>query len=176
MTLNAKVAEGLNNQINSEWNAAYTYLSMAAYFDAKDLPGFARWFRSHAAEEMTHADRIYDFVVARDAAVEFQGMAKPKSDFESPTEVLQAALQHERGVTEQIHALFQLAQAENEYSTQSMLNWFLDEQVQEEDLFRTVLKQVKAASDSEWNILLLDKELAQRNGGADPATDAGTPA
>lgn len=162
MTLNAKVAEALNNQINSEWNAAYTYLSMAAYFDGQDLPGFAQWFRSHAAEEISHADRIYDFVMARDADVEFQGIDKPKSKYASPTEALAAALDHERGVTEQIHALFHLAQAENEYSTQSMLNWFLDEQVEEEDLFRTVLKQVKAASGNDWNMLLLDKELAQR--------------
>lgn len=174
MKLNAKVAEALNAQINSEWNAAYTYLAMGAWFDTQDLPGFAQWFRAHATEEMTHADRIYQFVVARDAEVEYFAMGKPKNDYGSAVEVLEAALNHERGVTEQIHALFHLAQAENEHSTQSMLNWFLDEQVQEEDLFRTVLRQVEAASDSPWNMLLLDKELAGSAGtGAEEA--AATP-
>lgn len=163
MTLNAKVAKALNDQINSEWNAAYTYMSMSAYFDANDLPGFAQWFRMHANEEMAHANRIYDFVMARDADVTFEGIAKPRNDYKSAVDVLQAALDHERSVSEQIHALFHLAQAENEYSTQSMLNWFLDEQVEEEDLFRTVLRQVKAASGNDWNLMLLDKELGQRN-------------
>ncbi|MEM1360653.1 MAG: ferritin [Pseudomonadota bacterium] len=162
MQLNERVADALNRQINSELSAAYTYMAMAAWFDAQDLAGFALWFRTHAAEEQTHAQKIYDFVVARDAPVELIGMEKPKSDYKTPSEVLEAALSHERVVTEQIHRLFQLAKEENEFSTQSMLNWFLDEQVQEEDLFREVLKQVNAASGDNWNMLLLDKELKAR--------------
>ncbi len=165
MNLNPKVAEALNKQINNELNASYSYLAMSAYFEAQDLPGFASWFRGHSAEEETHAMRIFDFVAKRGARIELEGIAKPHSDYASPVDVLEQALSQEQTVTGQINALFELAQAEKEYSTQNMLNWFLAEQIEEEDLFTSILDKVKAAGTDRWNLLLLDQELAQRGGG-----------
>ncbi|MEM7076481.1 MAG: ferritin [Pseudomonadota bacterium] len=159
MKLNQKVADALNEQINSEWNAAYIYLAMSAYFDDLEFHGIATWMRGHAQEETQHAQRIYDFVVARGYKPEFSGLAKPNSEFESPAAAMKAALEHEEAVTRQIYSLFELANSEKEYSTQTMLNWFLTEQVEEEDLFRSMLKKVEAASESMWHMFALDKEL-----------------
>jgi len=169
MTLNAKVADALNNQISAELNASYIYLSMAAWFDNIGLPGFAQWFRGHSTEETEHGMRIYDFLVRRDARVALQGIAAPQADYANAKAVLEAALAHEQTVTAQINALFELAQAEKEFSTQNMLQWFIEEQTEEEDLFRTVLDQVDAAGDNRWNLLLLDKEMANGFGRGESA-------
>ncbi len=160
MKLNENVASALNDQVNSEWNAAYTYLAISAYFDAQDLPGFAGWFRAHAQEEMTHAQKIYDFMVARDSDVTFEGIAKPTASYASPIAAIEASLAHEQAVTAQINALFELASTAKEYSTQTMLNWFVTEQVEEEDVFRDMLRKVTAAAGDRWNMLTLDSELA----------------
>lgn len=159
MKLNSKVAAALNSQINSELNASYIYLSMAAWFDSQDLPGFAKWFRGHSQEETEHGMRIYDFIVKRDERVELQGIGVPPSEYDSPRAVLEAALAQEKIVTGQINALFELAHEEKEYSTQNMLHWFLEEQIEEEDLFRTILDKVVAAAGDRWHLLVLDKEL-----------------
>ncbi|MEM8631790.1 MAG: ferritin [Pseudomonadota bacterium] len=159
MELNQKVATALNAQLNSEWNASYVYMAMSAYFDDLDFNGFGTWMRGHAKEEMGHAQRIYDFLVARSHKPHFAAIAEPASDFTSPTAAIQAALEHERSVTKQIYALFDLAHAEKEYSTQNMLNWFLAEQVEEEDLFQSILKKVEAASESKWHMFALDREV-----------------
>lgn len=166
MKLNSKVAEALNKQINNELDASYRYLAMSAYFEAQDLPGFASRFRGHSAEEETHAMRIYDFVAKLGARIELEGISKPQMEYASPVEVLEQALSHEQIVTGQINALFELAHREREYSTQNMLNWFLAEQIEEEDLFSSILDKAKAAGDDRWNLLLLDQELGQRGDGS----------
>ncbi len=162
MNLNQKVAEALNKQINNELHASYTYLAMAAYFEGQDLPGFANWFRGHYAEEGQHAMRIFDFISKRGGRIELDGISKPQADYASPVDVLEQALAHEKTVTGQINALFELAHEVKEYSTQNMLNWFLAEQIEEEDLFASILDQTKAANGDRWNLLLLDKELGNR--------------
>lgn len=165
MTLNSQLAQALNQQINSELNASLNYLSMAAYFDSAALPGFAAWFRAQSQEENEHGMRIYDFIVKRGGDVKITGITEPVQTFRSPKEALQAALNMEAEVTAQIHALFELAHDVKEYSTLTMLNWFLDEQIEEEDSFRTILEQVEAAGDNRWNMLILDKELGAREAG-----------
>lgn len=162
MKLNTKVEEALNQQINSELLASYTYLAMAAYFDGEELPGFATWFKAHSVEETGHAMRIYDFINRRDGRVELKGIAQPNVSHDSPEAVLDVALKMEKEVTRQIHNLFEISNTEKEYGTQNMLQWFLEEQVEEEDLFRSVLSQVKAAGDDRWNLLVLDKQLGAR--------------
>lgn len=162
MKLNPKVAEALNKQINAELHASYVYLAMAAYFDANELPGFAAWFTAHSKEETDHAKRIYDFIVKRDGRVVLDGIAAPQKDYDSAEQALQTALDMEKMVTGQIHELFELAHAEKEFGTQNMLHWFLEEQISEEDLFRRILDQVKAAGDSRWHLLVLDGQLSTR--------------
>ena len=162
MKLNAKVEDALNKQINSELHASYTYLAMAAYFDGEELPGFASWFKAHSIEETGHAMRIYDFINRRDGRVTLMGISQPASAYASPVEVLETALEMENQVTQQIHDLFEISIAEKEFGTQNMLQWFLEEQIEEEDLFRGVLAQVTAAGGDRWKLLLLDKELGAR--------------
>ncbi len=160
MKFDQNVAAALNQQINNELQASYVYLAMAAYFDASKLPGFAKWFRAHAEEEIDHAMRIYDFIVKRDGAVSLNGVAQPEKTYASPAAALKTALAMEEDVTAQIHKLFELAHDVKEYGTQNMLHWFLEEQIDEEDLFRHLLEQVEAAGDSRWHLLTLDRELA----------------
>ncbi len=164
MKLDAKLAEALNQQINNELAASLNYLAMAAYFDSLSLPGFASWFRAQSQEENDHGMRIYDFVVKRGADVTIDGITAPRGAFNSPVAALESALAMETEVTKQIHALYEMAQDAKEFSAQSMLNWFLDEQVEEEDSFRTLIEQAQAAGDDRWNLLLLDKEVAARGG------------
>ncbi|CUJ82661.1 Ferritin BfrB [Shimia thalassica] len=159
MKMNPEVAEALNAQINAELQASYTYLSMAAYFDSVALPGFAAWFRSQSLEENEHAMRIYDFVVKREGRVVLEGNSKPKGSYNTPETAIAAALEMEQGVTAQINALFALAKEHDDYSAQHMLNWFLDEQIEEEDVFATVLDKARAADGNRWFLLELDKEL-----------------
>ncbi len=162
MNLNKKVADALNQQINSELSASYEYLAMAAFFESVDLPGFATWFRAHSVEETGHAMRIFEFVNRRGGRVELAAIAQPRVSYSSALEVMETALKMEGTVTSQIHKLFEIAAAEKEYGTQNMLQWFLEEQVEEEDLFSSTLAQVKAAGENPWHLRVLDKQLGQR--------------
>lgn len=135
---------------------------MAAYFDAEDLPGFASWFRGHSQEEVAHAMRLYDFLVSCDVHVTLGAMDAPTSSFNSPASAIAAGLKHEETVSQQISTLFEIAHECKDYTTQTMLHWFLTEQVEEEELFRQVLTEVKAAGEDRFNLILLDKELAGR--------------
>lgn len=170
MKLNPKLAEALNRQINNELGASHTYLAMAAYFESQDLPGFALWFREQSAEEGTHAMRIFDFMAKRGGRIEVDDIAKPKADYASPVEALEHALKNEETVTGQINALFELAHEVKEFSTQNMLNWFLAEQTEEEDVVSQILDKTKAANGDRWNLLLLDQELGAR--GSDSTAEA----
>lgn len=163
MQLNTKVEHALNQQINSELLASYTYLAMAAYFEGQDLPGFASWFKAHSVEETGHAMRIFDFICRRGGRVKLQGIAQPSFDYDSPLSVLEKAQKMEAEVTRQIHSLFEIANSEKEYGTQNMLQWFLEEQIEEEDLFGRVLAQVTAANNDRWNLMVLDDQLATRS-------------
>lgn len=162
MRLNQSVASIINDQINNELDAHYIYLGMAAYFDAEDLSGFARWFRAHSQEEYGHAMRLYDFLVSCDVKVSLRDLKAPSSDFKSPEHVIEAALAHEQQVTDQIKNIFRVAHEAQEYTTQPMLHWFLTEQIEEEELFRTTLNRVKAA-ETRFDLLSLDAELGVRD-------------
>ena len=162
--LNPTVAEALNRQVNNELKASHVYRAMAAYFDAEDLPGFAAWFRAHAGEEIEHATRLSKHLVKRDARVELSGIEQPPMEHNSPEDAIADALEMETEVTGQINELFDLAHGHKEYGTQPLLHWFLEEQVNEEDLFRRLLDQVKATDDSRWHLLVLDRELTGRDG------------
>jgi ferritin len=161
MRISEKVAEVINQQIHHELTASYTYLGMAAYFDAEGLGGFANWFRSHSEEENAHAMRLYEYLAARGVKMGFQALEAPKTDYESAVDVVKAALEHEQKVTDQIKAMFDVVMDAREYTAQPMLHWFLNEQIEEEELFSSVLDQVEAAT-SRFDLLQLDKELGQR--------------
>ncbi|MEM8576139.1 MAG: ferritin [Pseudomonadota bacterium] len=154
------VADAFNRQINSELHAGHAYRAIAAYFDDQQLPGFAKWFLTHAEEEVGHGMRLYDHVIQRGARVMLTGVEQPAVDFAGPEAAVAAALAMEGTVTRQIHELFELVHESKDFGSQPVLHWFLDEQVKEEDTFTRLHDQVQAAGDSRWHLLALDSQLA----------------
>lgn len=159
--LSEKLQKALNGQINAELGSAYQYLAMAAHFDAANLEGSARWMRHQAREEVSHAMKIFDFVHDRDGKVALEAVAKPKGQFASTLAVWEAVLKQEQHVTGLIHALYRLAGDEKDYPTQAMLQWFIEEQVEEEKTARTILDQVRMIGASSSAIYFLDRHLGK---------------
>ncbi|MEX0746669.1 MAG: ferritin [Rhodothermales bacterium] len=156
------IVEIVNAQIRAEFQAAYFYLAYAARFDLKGLPGFAAWMRKQWQEELEHGLKFYDFLLRRGASVELHALDKPAADSDSPVKVFERVLDHERHVTERIHKMYELAQAEKDYPLQTLLHWFIDEQVEEEDNAAKILDRLKMIGDSGAELYLLDKELGGR--------------
>jgi ferritin len=157
-----KMQDTLNGQMNAELYSAYLSLAMAAYYEDKDLPGFANWMRVQAQEEMTHAMKFYDYLVQRGARVILDTIEKPPSEWESPLNVSEHVLEHEKKVTGLINDLVNLAMEEKDHATNNFLQWYVAEQVEEEESVGSVLQKVRLAADSSSGLLMVDSELAQR--------------
>ncbi len=160
--LSDKLLSALNEQITKELHSAYVYLGMAAYLEAQNLPGMAKWMRVQAEEELGHAMKIFDFVLERGAQVTLGTVEAVSTEYESPAAAFQAALEHERKITASINALYELAQQENDYPTQVMLQWFIEEQVEEEDNVGRAADMVAKAQGHPPVMLMLDHRLGQR--------------
>jgi ferritin len=160
--LNQAVQDAMNEQIGNELFSAYQYLSMAAYCESENLPGFAHWMRSQAQEETVHAMKFYDFILERNGRVVLGAIDGPLVDFGSPLEVFQRALEHERKVTGMINDLYGLAARENDYASQTFLQWFVTEQVEEEKNAGDVVETLRMIGDGTETLFLLDRELGQR--------------
>ncbi len=159
--LSDKLQKALNAQVNAELGSAYQYLAMAAHFDAANLEGQAQWMRRQSREEVAHAMKIFDFVHDRDGKVVLEAVAKPKGQFASTLAVWEAVLKQEQHVSGLIHALYRLAGEEKDYPTQAMLQWFIEEQVEEEKTARTILEQVRMIGASSSAIYFLDRHLGK---------------
>jgi ferritin len=159
--LDAKVESALNDQINHELASAYLYLSMAAHFEAANLPGSAKWMRRQADEEQAHAMKIFDFVNDRDGRVRLQALPQPPVEFKSTLDVWERTLAHEQKVSGLIHALYALALEAKDYSTQALMQWFVTEQVEEEKTARTILEQVRKVGEASSAIYFLDRHLGK---------------
>lgn len=162
MKLKSNVAKALNAQISQEFTASYHYLAMSSYFEAQTLPGFAALFRAQSAEETVHGNKIYDYINSRDGEVVLEDISALKRAFQSPEEVVQTALEMEKGVTENIHKIHTLAGKEGDPGTQNLMNWFVDEQIEEEQTFRDLLDKVSAAGNDRWRLHVLDGELSSQ--------------
>ena len=160
--LKESIEQALNEQINAELYSAYLYQSMAAYFEDKSLAGFSRWMDLQAEEEMEHARKIYDFVNERGGRVILEGIEKPKSDWNSNLEVFKDSLAHEEKVTAMINDLVSLAAEEKDYATHSFLQWFVDEQVEEEDNVGEIVDKLKLVGDSTQSLFMMDDKLGAR--------------
>lgn len=159
--LDAKIESALNEQINHELASAYLYLSMAAHFEAENLPGSATWMRRQAMEEQAHAMKIFDYVNDRNGRVRLQAVAQPPVEFGSTIEVWERTLAHEQKVSGLIHALYALATEANDYPTQALMQWFVTEQVEEEKTARTILEQVRRIGAATSAIFFLDRHLGK---------------
>jgi len=158
----AAIEEGINNQIQVELASAYTYLSMAAFFDQLALPGCTKWMQMQAREEMAHAMRLYQFLLDRGGKILLQPIEAPLHDFGTPRGAFETALEHERKVTASIHKLYALAVDEKDFATQSHLHWFIDEQVEEEKNAAEVVDAFARAGEDKSALLLIDHTLGQR--------------
>jgi ferritin len=160
--LSEKMVEALNKQINEEFYAAYLYLSMSAYCESIHLKGFADWLRVQRLEELTHALKIHDFLIECNARVTLLPIAEPQTEWATPLAIFEAAYEHEMKVTAMIHNLVKLAEELKEYAPTSLLQWFVDEQIEEESSTREVVKKLKLAGDSGIGLYMVDKELGKR--------------
>jgi len=160
--LSAKMEAALNEQINAELYSAYIYLSMSAYFLSVDLKGFGNWMNSQAQEEAAHAMKIYNFILDRGGNVKLTAIDGPKTEWESPLAVFEAAYKHEQYVTSLIHNLVSLAIDEKDYPTKNLMDWFVDEQVEEEASASEIVEQLKFIGGEGHGLLMLDREMAQR--------------
>lgn len=156
------VQDAINAQIAHEFYASYLYLAMSAYFETINLPGFARWMRAQSEEEREHAMKFFDYLNDRGGSVELGAIAQPPGEFQSPLDVFQQALEHERKVTGLIHRLYELALKESDYATQAHLQWFITEQVEEEKNASQVIEQIKMTGGQPGALFVLDRELGAR--------------
>ncbi len=160
--LSEKLLAKLNEQITHEFFSAQYYLAMAAYFKKEDLDGFANFFIVQAEEERFHAMKFFEFIYDQGEDAVITGFKDPKRDFKSVEEIFNLALEHEKLVSSLINELMALAQEEKHYPSISFLQWFIDEQVEEEASMGKLLSQVKRVGEKGHGILMLDRELAGR--------------
>lgn len=165
------IQKALNKQINAELYSAYLYLSMSAYFQSINLAGFANWMRVQALEEMTHADKFYNFIVERGGRVELEAIEAPPKEWASPLAVFENAYKHEQKVTSMINDLVDLAIKEKDHASNIFLQWFVTEQVEEEASADEVVQKLKLAGDKGSGLFMLDGELSKRVFTPPAATD-----
>lgn len=160
--LSEKMQQALNDHLNAELSAYYTYLSISAYFNDQDLNGFAHWMRLQSDEEMMHAMKFYDFIQGRRGRVMLKPIAGPPTHWDSALAAFESAMKHEQNFTTLINKLVDLAIAESDHATHSFLKWFVDEQVEEEALVDLVIRDLQRVGDFGPGLFLLDRELAGR--------------
>jgi len=170
--LSKKMLKALNDHLNFEMYSAYIYFSMAAYFENKDLPGCANWMIVQTKEEMIHAEKFYRYIVERDGKVQLQDLKGPRTEWDSPLAAFQEAYEHEQAVTGRINKLVDQSLAESDHATNSFLQWFVDEQVEEEASTKSVVQQLKMVGKDNQGLFFLDRELGTRVFTPPPATAA----
>lgn len=159
---NKKIEDAINAQINAELWSAYLYLSMAAQCHELSLPGMANWFEVQFKEEQDHAKIFYNYIVSRNGRVVLKPIEAVQTEWKNALEMFNHTLKHEQKVTSLINDLYALAIEEKDYATQSMLKWFLDEQVEEEENARNMIDNLKFIKDNGFGLYMLDKELSAR--------------
>lgn len=160
--INEKLEKAFNDQINKELYSEYLYLSMQAYFERLNLKGFVNWMSVQVQEEHAHALGMFDYLNQRGGTVELEAIDKPETDWASPLAVFEQVLEHEEYVTSRINALMDVAEETKDRAAMSFLNWYLKEQVEEEDNVGNVLATLKLIGDDKKALLMLDKDLAAR--------------
>ncbi len=160
--LNKKIEEAINAQINAELWSAYLYLSMSAWCHANGNPGMGNWFAVQFKEEQDHAQIFFNYVISRNGKVTLAPIDAVPTEWNSILDVMESTLAHEQKVTSLINNLFALTTAENDYATQSMLKWFIDEQVEEEENAQNIIDNLKMIKDNGYGLYMLDKELGAR--------------
>ena len=160
--ISKKMQNAFNEQINAELYSSYLYLSMEAYFQSVNLPGFAGWMRVQTQEEIMHAIKMYDYLIQRGGTVMLKQIAGPQTQWKSPLNTFEAVYKHEQKVTGLIDDLVNLAIEEKDHAANMFLQWFVNEQVEEESNADLIVKKLKLMADAPGGLYMLDNELAQR--------------
>jgi len=167
--LTDKLQVALNDQINAEYHSGYLYLSMVAYFETLNLDGCAHWMRLQAEEEIQHGMKIFEYMLDQGARVKLQPVEGPQVDWKSPLECFEAALGHEKMMTDRINKLANLSIDEQDHATGSLLQWYITEQIEEEANVDDICAKLKLVGESGTGLFMIDRELIQRQLAADPA-------
>ncbi|MGB9133175.1 MAG: ferritin [Methanosarcina sp.] len=160
--LNEKMEEALNEQINREMYSSYLYLSMAAYSSTIGMPGFAHWFRVQVEEENIHAMKLFDYINNQGGRVRLKEIKEPPMEFGTPMKMFQQTLKHEQFITGSINELMDLASAEKDETTASFLQWYVEEQVEEEENDNEIIDKLKSFEENKSTLAEIDAELAKR--------------
>jgi ferritin len=158
----SKIVKAFNEQIQAELYSAYLYLSMAAWLETEGLEGMGRWMRVQAMEEQTHAMKFFDHILERGGEPELLAIEKPPAKWDSPLKAFEDALAHEKLISGRINDLMTLSLAENDHASKTMLQWFVDEQVEEEDTASKSVYNIKMVGDGGQGLLMLDREMGAR--------------
>ena len=162
MELSKKMQDALNEQIKEEMASAYIYLSMAAYCESINLSGFAGWMQAQSSEEMAHAMKFYGYIHERGGRVVFKALEQPPVEFAGPVDVFEKTLAHEQYITGRIHKLYAMATEEKDYASLGLLQWFVNEQVEEESTAGEILDMLKMTGDKGQGLFMLDRHLGSR--------------
>ena len=168
--ISKSMTKALNQQLNREFYSAYLYLSMSAYCNKNDFPGAANWFLQQYEEEQDHATRIYNYLIDQDAKVKLKEIAKPPKSFGSLLETYEESLAHEQFMTKNLNQLSDFALKEKDHATYNLLQWFVNEQVEEEATVSEIISKLKMVGEDGYGILMIDNELGTRTAaGSGPA-------
>ncbi|MCK9223716.1 MAG: ferritin [Candidatus Muirbacterium halophilum] len=160
--LSKKMEKAINDQINAELFSAYLYLSMSAYFAQKGLPGFASWMHVQYQEETFHAEKFFNHILERGGSIELQPIEKPVNTWKDTMHVFTETLKHEEYVTKRINDLVDLAIKEKDHASNSFLQWYVNEQVEEEDSVNDIINKLNLIGNQAGNLFMLDKEMGNR--------------
>lgn len=160
--ISKKLEDAINAQINAELWSAYLYLSMAMNFENSGHPGIANWYKVQFKEEQAHAEIFMNYLNSRGGRVELAPIAAVQTEWETPLAAFAATLEHEETVTELINNLYRLAIEENDFATKGKLDWFISEQVEEEETAKGIIDRLRMVGDNGMGLYMLDQELASR--------------
>jgi len=160
--ISKSMAEALSEQANRELASAYAYLAMSAWADEQNLKGASNWLRIQWEEELSHATKLIDYIAERGGRAGLKTIPQPHGDYSSLLEVFRSVLHHEEEVTAAINVVYELAVAEKDYATQTLLDWYVNEQVEEENQPTEILSMLDLAADSPSGLLMVDRHLASR--------------
>ncbi|NJD60958.1 MAG: ferritin [Anaerolineales bacterium] len=160
--ISSAIQKAINEQINKEFYSSYLYLSMAAYFETKNLPGFAKWMFVQADEERGHGMKLFMHLLERGGKVQLMGIDSPQIDWKTSLDVFKQVQEHEAAVTASINALYELALSEKDYPVQVLLQWFITEQVEEEKNAAEIVQQIELIDARGTAVLMLDHQLGKR--------------
>ena len=160
--INDKVKEILNEQINKEFYSAYLYLSMGAYLSDVGLYGFSKWMEIQAREEIDHGMILFNYILKRKAKVELKSLGAPELSFNGVEDIFNKEYEHERSITSAIDCIAGLTENECDLATRNFIDWYLKEQIEEEDNVLRIISKIKAFGSDKASLYLLDKELGNR--------------